>query len=443
MKTTKNILNILIISSAFLMLFGGIAGAASKIGTDTAAIKIPAMEKINKSVEVQEPRVMNYDILNSSKPENGMEVLQLEQYTAAPNGIMQEIGIKSGEDKSVAPPTEGLLMKMYLEEQGSRNGPSGELAFPPETIRDPALDPNLEGNRHRLEDRNGVEGLRHPAHDLIDPKYLPGPDRKNPDVCSEAFIYWFQMNYYYNIAREDHPNWSEAMTVPANREKYIDTYMANPNRHQSRDEYQEINAECPSEKSGKENDTSNDDLSEKIKPDDENGAVEEKPVKDEADGQPDAERDSNPEGDDPDEIMNPAARLAMKKQLGSAIEPEAEHSNSGGRPNESDQGGNGPEFQGSMAQGTGLPGVNRVEGEARPDPEDGGPDELNSPTASQAINSAMTSGANYQPEPGGDDPDDPRASAAGNVMAAGNSGYAASPAIGDNGKEPGPIGPQF
>jgi hypothetical protein len=96
-----------------------------------------------------------------------------------------------------------------------------------------------------------------------------------------------------------------------------------------------------------------------------------------------------------------------------------------------------------MPQGTGLPGVNDVEGSARPDPEDGGPDELNSPAASEAINSPMASGANYQPEPGGDDPDDPRASDGGNLKTMVTMGYAASPAIGDDGKEPGPIGPAF
>ena len=59
------------------------------------------------------------------------------------------------------------------------------------------------------------------------------------------------------------------------------------------------------------------------------------------------------------------------------------------------------------------------------------------------VDISVTSGANYQPEPGGDDPDDPRASEGGNTIAVGNFGYGISPAIGDDGKEPGPIGPRF
>jgi hypothetical protein len=48
----------------------------------------------------------------------------------------------------------------------------------------------------------------------------------------------------------------------------------------------------------------------------------------------------------------------------------------------------------------------------------------------------LDSGANYQPAPDGEDPDDPRAIDGENSIAIGKAGYAESPAMGGDGKEP-------
>jgi hypothetical protein len=150
------------------------------------------------------------------------------------------------------------------------------------------------------------------------------------------------------------------------------------------------------------------------------------------------ERDPEPEGDEPDENMNPASVAAGRSVMVSAVKAEAGFDNTSGGSNGSSSG-----LPSRTPQGGGLPGVNDIERNARPDPEDGGPDEMASP-GSGAINHAMVNGANYQPEPGGDDPGDPRASEGGNMIAVGTLGYAYSPAIGDDGgKAPGPIGPEF
>jgi hypothetical protein len=75
------------------------------------------------------------------------------------------------------------------------------------------------------------------------------------------------------------------------------------------------------------------------------------------------------------------------------------------------------------------------------DPEDGGPDEMTSPAAS-SINHVMASGQNYQPEPDGDDPDDPRASDGGaTTTMISTMDHAASPAPTEGGPDGGSVIP--
>ncbi len=90
----------------------------------------------------------------------------------------------------------------------------------------------------------------------------------------------------------------------------------------------------------------------------------------------------------------------------------------------------------------GLGEIGKEHTTGSPIPEDGQPDEYGSPAASGAISHTMAGGYNYQPEPGGEDPGDPRAGDGG-VSAIGLMGYAASPADGGQGGEPFPPGPEY
>jgi len=84
----------------------------------------------------------------------------------------------------------------------------------------------------------------------------------------------------------------------------------------------------------------------------------------------------------------------------------------------------------------------RVKDEARPDPEEGGPDEATSPAMLGALDLAGF-GFNHQPAPDDPDgPDDPRASD-GVASCVAASGYASSPPDGGEGGGYVPIGPEF
>jgi hypothetical protein len=88
-------------------------------------------------------------------------------------------------------------------------------------------------------------------------------------------------------------------------------------------------------------------------------------------------------------------------------------------------------------QGGGLPSVHAVEILGTPDPEDGGPDELASPAATHV----MQNGDNLQPEPGGEDPDDPTASQGGLTTVSATMSDTASPAEPGEGGQGGGIVP--
>jgi hypothetical protein len=147
-----------------------------------------------------------------------------------------------------------------------------------------------------------------------------------------------------------------------------------------------------------------------------------KPVVDDAGSQPDADKDNEPEGDDPDEFRAPVVVEAFKTPNVSTTPVMAERHQAAAGTRRAGTGTSGREGQhGSMPQGSqqggGLPGVNSVRIAGGPLPEDGGPDELRTPTASQ-------SGA----------------------IAVGSTDHAALfPGVGDEGKEAPdrPIGPRF
>ena len=114
---------------------------------------------------------------------------------------------------------------------------------------------------------------------------------------------------------------------------------------------------------------------------------EDDPVIDESAGKPSIEKDSEPEGDDPDELRGAFVDEAMTAY------------GSGGRAAAGlDSHGNPQRTTGERGEGLGW----RVAHEARPGVEDGGPDELASPVLAEAIDCALTQGLNATPPPDDD-----------------------------------------
>ncbi|MAT70524.1 MAG: hypothetical protein CMJ58_13485 [Planctomycetaceae bacterium] len=110
------------------------------------------------------------------------------------------------------------------------------------------------------------------------------------------------------------------------------------------------------------------------------------PIVDESSGKPSIVKDSEPEGDDPDELRGALADEALAALGG------------GGQ-----DAGLSPTGQPQRTTGERGPGLGwRVEQEARPGVEDGGPDELNSPAFAAAIDSALAAGLNTTPPPDDD-----------------------------------------
>jgi hypothetical protein len=169
------------------------------------------------------------------------------------------------------------------------------------------------------------------------------------------------------------------------------------------------------------------------------------------------EKDPEPAGDDPDEILSPASQYrdvvvnvdeALRMQ--GAVQGDGRGRGRGGPQSD-------PSERQRRKKLIDIWGATHVVpyAVAPVDPEDGGPDEAGSPIGEGGA--ALTNGYAHQPAPGGDDPDDPRAG--GNArpvsgqatfggdqngtLNSGTAGSAFSPAIGDDGGSVGPIGPEF
>ena len=169
------------------------------------------------------------------------------------------------------------------------------------------------------------------------------------------------------------------------------------------------------------------------------------------------EKDPEPAGDDPDEILSPASQYrdvvvnvdeALRMQ--GAVQGDGRGRGRGGPQSD-------PSERQRRKKLIDIWGATHVVpyAVAPVDPEDGGPDEAGSPIGEGGA--ALTNGYAHQPAPGGDDPDDPRAG--GNArpvsgqatfggdqngtLSSGTAGSAFSPAIGDDGGSVGPIGPEF
>jgi|GEM_PF-3087986 len=171
----------------------------------------------------------------------------------------------------------------------------------------------------------------------------------------------------------------------------------------------------------------------------------------------DIEKDPEPEGDDPDEMLSPVSRYRDVM----ANVHQAHRMQDAGRGDGRGGGSGSPESDPNEIQRRKK--LNDIWGAthvvpyavAPADPEDGGPDETGRPVGAEVA--AFANGYACQPTPDGDDPDDPRASGGeGTVRSQANPGDAQnvslksraagavlSPAIGDDGGPTGPGGPEF
>jgi len=123
---------------------------------------------------------------------------------------------------------------------------------------------------------------------------------------------------------------------------------------------------------------------------DEEGQLEEEPATDDSPSQPPVTKDPEPEGDDPDEFRGELVDQVMTHWARSTTSPTGQSKS--GLPSDSTE---------EDGEGLGF----RLRLDSRPDPEDGGPDELLSPTAAFAFGRSAASSDYGYPTP--DDPEGP------------------------------------
>jgi hypothetical protein len=441
MKSLGNISRIMALMSAFVLLFGAGAYAASKPGAKQMKVKVKNVTK------VQTVTLKHIPPAGTSLGASGRGSTP----GSLPGTPDRGTGRCSVDSVRLAKPTKfnGYFLKRYasLQHPAGADGQAGGIA--PETVLlpEPLLDPRYELFAQYFQ-KLGLFWIT----DKIDPRFLPFPGWEGPNPCvngGEDYFWYIIDNRNSNILSQHNIRFEGSLEnlKPAALRKAMEI-MQN-NRGETDGERNDANwtldGICNGDgkgKDGKGNDSGSDDSGgsddggKPTKPD----ATAGKPVE-ETDSQPDADKDSDPEGDDPDEFRTPTSDKGAIFAASSATPvTAARHQAASGS---SGYGGSGSGNQGSMPQGGGLPNDPRNNPSYR-DPEGGRPDEAGTPaTASGALNGKVNAGQNLQPEPGGQDPHDPRASE-GSMRATGASlGYAASPPDGGQGGDTGPIGPEY
>lgn len=299
----------------------------------------------------------------------------------------------------------------------------------PDAIKDPRLDPRFDWLRHQFSRQQQMDRwLKSPAHDMIDPGTtgMPGPDRKPPHT-SQGWYRYRDQNDESDLAHPDNV-WRLQLCDRATRQKVLNTLIG-PGRSEAD---MTEGFPVPEEKGGEKE---NDDSVVNDKPTDEKTTEEgidpeaSDIVEEDPEDTQDANRDTDPEGDDPDEIRNALlAEAAITTGVGQ-----------GSRSN----GGDTSIQRSTEENGGGLGQIwwENTGGGGSPLPEDGRPDESASPSASSQISHSMAGGVAHYPAPGDEAPDDPRAGDG--IMTTMNSGaVASSPVDGGQGDEPLPPTPE-
>lgn len=349
------------------------------------------------------------------------------------------------------------LRGVNLEDRVTRNPggiklPGSGTGLMPEHVR--RLKDRMDMERARFRDRE--LGVETPLPDGIDPRRVPGrgcPNRSGEEGLDTSYPPGDRdrENYIAGVKQE----WRESGVMPpegmdesrAGLIEYEDgdfAWIEGDTRMGPDDETVTWGTLTPVDSDGGDEKGSK-----------ENAAVGDEDVMDE--DAVDVEKDPEPEGDDPDEMLSPASRyrdvmanVDQARRMQDAVQGDGR----GG-------GGSGPESDPNEIQRrkklNDMWGATHVVpyAVAPADPEDGGPDEAGSPVGAEVA--AFANGYAHQPTPDGDDPDDPRAGGGegtvGSQASLGDgqnatlksraAGSAFSPAIGDDGGPAGPGGPEF
>lgn len=327
-------------------------------------------------------------------------------------------------ERALARIKKNLLLNKHTGFKAGKTAPTAPGSQPdiymPDTIKDPKLDPRFGWLRHQFSRQQEMDRwIRSPEHDMIDPGTTgtPGPDREPPNPCDswesfEAYQDYWMIQDFYNLNTADnyHPDkWDQAT-----QDKVHGALI-------SGQRVDDETYECDGNKGGKgdKNDSSSSKKTDQeVAEPEASDIVEENP-----EDTQDANRDTDPEGDDPDEIR-------------SALLAEAAYAAGTGQGSHS--GGGDTPIQRSVGEGTGngLGEIGRAHTQVTPLPEDGGPDESPAPSAADQISHTMAGGAAQSPDPGGDDPDDPRAGGVGIKVTMHMGAAAFSPVDGGQGGKP-------
>ncbi|MDY7036358.1 MAG: hypothetical protein SV375_09405 [Thermodesulfobacteriota bacterium] len=418
MKNMGNIFRIMVLMTAGVLLFGAGGYAAAKPGKKPLTVKVRKVNKVKRVTQKDFPLRASGPSDHTPKHVNNQGDAKWITKPDNPHerGCFVEAIRQTDPTKFKGHFKTRLLS---VQNAGQPEGMPEGIAPEPELVPQPELDP-VFGAFQQFEK---IEIFS--ASDRIDPSHLPGPERRPPcgRTDPDAWDQWWEANnssdsanrsnYWRGGSYEGKTHPSESTHRPT-REKYE---SMNENENTNGDQGWEDYLEGLNEACEEDNSDNGDNSGHSVQETDYDFAGDDESV---------------PEGgDEPDEFRTPTSEMA-KRHLAEAL-------SGGSGSNDEGEDGSTPQ---RTQQGGGLPNDPR-KNPGQPLPEDGQPDEMTTPTASGALNSTVNLGQTYQPEPGGEDPDDPRASE-GRMSAAGTTlGYAASPSDGGQGGTPVPTDPRF
>ena len=300
----------------------------------------------------------------------------------------------------------------------------------PDTIKDPKLDPRFDWLRHQFSRQQEMDRwLKSPVHDMIDPNTtgMPGPDRAPSKTNEDAWWQWLYSENATDISGQlDSDSWDDATISKVATATGSGFVTANPFGDFIPADYYpfDVEEDSDSQEKSKSEKSTGDEAEEEV----DVANISEEIIEEDPEDTQDANRDADPEGDDPDEIR-------------SALLAEAAFATGTGQGSRS-SGGDTPIQRSTGENGGGLGQIWwENTGGGSPLPEDGRPDESASPSAAGQISHSMAGGVAQYPAPGDDDPDDPRAGGGGIRITMNMSAAASSPIDGGQGDEPLPPGP--
>jgi hypothetical protein len=199
MKPLRSVLRILVCVLAVVVVICAVANAASKHGNTPLTSKMTGSHKatlkngsLPHAASLRSPS-LSHETAGSSP--NSIKPGSPE--LAAPESALDRRGMEPthGDNNPMPQHENGYFRQKLVEARASGQSPAGGIAPVGETLGPHQVDPTLEGIKRQFDMPPEVD-LTSPVNDQVDPKWLGGPDRENPDPGTDPDGYdeWWEKN---------------------------------------------------------------------------------------------------------------------------------------------------------------------------------------------------------------------------------------------------------